>query len=200
MKKALKYIISITLFALIIGCSEESTGTTEESSPEQTFQVGEEEIVLKPKMVLEDQLSMLIPEEFDIMAEEIAQIKYPSERRPPIIYTNEASSINVVLNYLEDEIKNKQIEEFHTSVEGMFQNLYPSAEWLSAEVIQNDAGKNIGVLELVTPTIDGEVYNLIHFMELDGRVLMVSFNCTDQEMEDWKPIGKEIMNSITESE
>lgn len=45
--------------------------------------------------------------------------------------------------------------------------------------------------------MDGQIYNLIYYLELDHRILIITFNCRGQELEDWKSIAKEMMDSIT---
>jgi hypothetical protein len=43
-------------------------------------------IVLKPKAVLGGKLALLVPDEFLEMDGETLKLKYPSERRPPLVY------------------------------------------------------------------------------------------------------------------
>lgn len=50
-------------------------------------------------------------------------------------------------------------------------------------------------MELLSLAADTEIYNLIWFTDLDGKLLLSTFNCTKEQMDDWKPIAKTIMES-----
>jgi len=57
-------------------------------------------------------------------------------------------------------------------------------------------GKNVAYMELVHPVLDGNLYNLMFFLELEGRILMSIFNCLKESMEEWKGPAFEMMQSI----
>ncbi|MFY7729462.1 MAG: hypothetical protein ACOVRN_08100 [Flavobacterium sp.] len=54
----------------------------------------------------------------------------------------------------------------------------------------------MGYIELVTPALDTDIYNLMFFTDLNGKLLICTFNCTKKDMEEWTPVAKEIMNSL----
>jgi len=60
-------------------------------------------IDLKTKSLLNDKVELRIPAEFDIMSEELLKMKYPSERRPTLVYSNESSEINIALNLTQNQ-------------------------------------------------------------------------------------------------
>ena len=121
--------------------------------------------------------------------------KYPSERRPTLAYANEDYSINIAFNHTQNKVKDGQIPEYKREIKKAFENLYPSAAWFEDKVVKNN-GRNIGVFELLTPAVDAEIYNLMSFSELEGRLFLVSFNCTEEQMEEWEPIAKRIIESL----
>lgn len=170
------------------------TESTKTEGTKTEFEVGKEKIKLEKVSVLSNKADMLIPKSFSIMSEEMAKTKYPSERRPTIIYTNENGSINIALNHTQNQAKNSEISAYMNTLKKSFENMYPSAQWYNSSV-EKINGKDVGVLELLTPATDTEVYNLIWFTDLDGRLLLSTFNCTKEQMNDWKPIAKVIMNS-----
>lgn len=57
-------------------------------------------------------------------------------------------------------------------------------------------GRKVGYLELVTPGLDTDIYNLMFFTDLDGRLLLCSFNCVIRDLEQWQDKAKEIMYSL----
>jgi len=144
--------------------------------------------------ILSDKVELLIPKSFVIMSESMAKIKYPSERRPKLIYTNKRASVNIAFNHTENVSMNSNLPKVVDELKTTFENLYPSAQWYRSG-IENINGKDVAVLELLTPAIDTEIYNLIWLSNLDGKLLIISFNCTKEKMDDWKPIAEQIMYS-----
>lgn len=156
--------------------------------------IGNENVNLEEFSFLSDRLSLLIPTSFSIMSEEMAALKYPSERRPSVIYTNESGSVNVAFRLTESEASQSQIPENLNILKKSFEIMYPSAQWYTSGVVFINE-KRVGFLELLTPAADSEIYNLIWFTDLDGKLLLTTFNCTKEQMDNWKPIAKTIMDS-----
>lgn len=153
-------------------------------------------IELEIKSLLNDRVELKIPKGFEIMSEEVMKMKYPSENRPTLIYTNETGGINVAINLTQNQASQQMIPAYKDNFLKTFKNVYPSAEWKDSGV-KTVNGKQLGYLELITPAIDTEIYNLIFFTELDGKLLLCTFNCTKKSIDQWTPIAKEIMNSLT---
>jgi hypothetical protein len=152
-------------------------------------------IELEKRSILSDRIEILLPKNFTVMSEEMAKIKYPSERRPTLIYTNDETSVNIAFNLLTTKIKDSEITEFKAATKSNLDKAYSNANFLKDTIITNN-NKNIGVLELITPALDTKVYNLMFFMELDGKLLLGSINCTEALMKEWQPIAQEILQSI----
>lgn len=152
-------------------------------------------IDLETKSLLNDKVELKVPKEFDIMSEELIKMKYPSERRPTLVYSNESGGINVALNLTQNQASQQLIPAYKDNFVKTFKNLYPSAEWKNSGV-NTINGRKVGYLELVTPAMDTEIYNLMFFTDLDGKLLLCTFNCTKKSIEEWTPTAKEIMNSL----
>ncbi|MED1918365.1 hypothetical protein ACFVS2_32850 [Brevibacillus sp. NPDC058079] len=149
---------------------------------------------LEAKKVLNDKVEILIPKGFTVMSDEMAKEKYPMENRPSLIYTDEKGSINIAFSHTETPIQDSLLKDMKDPMKQAFSNMYQDATWYRDEVIQIN-GKNVGVFELLTPAADTKIYNLIFFTELDGKMLMTTFNCTEAQMEEWKPLAQEILMS-----
>ena len=156
---------------------------------------GQTSINLKTKSLLDDNVEIMIPEDFNIMSEEMLKLKYPSANRPTIVFTNESGSINVALNLTASSASQNLIPQFKEVLQNSFKQVYPTAKWKDdgINIINN---KKVGFLELITPAIDTQVYNLIFFTDVNSQLLLCTFNCTVQYLEEWQSIGHEIMNSI----
>jgi hypothetical protein len=152
-------------------------------------------IELETKSLLDNKVELKIPRDFRIMPEDMIKIKYPSERRPTLVYSNESGGINVALNLTAHAANQDIIPDYKDNFVKSFKNMYPSAEWKDSGVIEVN-GRKVGYLELITPAVNAEIYNLMFFTDLDGRLLMCTFNCTKKDITEWAPIAKEIMNSL----
>lgn len=152
-------------------------------------------IDLETKSLLNGKVQLKIPKGFEIMSEELMKLKYPSERRPTLVYSNKSGGINVALNLTQNKVNQEQIPAMKDNLLQTFKNVYPSAAWKGSGV-KTINGKKVGYLELVTPAIDTEIYNLIFFTDLDGKLLLCTFNCTKKSINEWTPTAKEIMNSL----
>lgn len=128
-------------------------------------------IDLEKKSLLSDKVELKIPRDFQMMSEEMMKIKYPSERRPTLIYTDETGGINVALNLTQNKASQDLVPAYKDNFVQMFKNMYPSADWKD-NGIKEINGKKVGYLELVTPAIDTEIYNLMFFTDLDGKLLL----------------------------
>lgn len=152
-------------------------------------------IDLELKSLLNNKVQLKIPKTFTIMPEEIAKLKYPSQSRPSLIYSNESGGINVALKLTKSEANQQMISSFKDSFVKNFKSAYPSAEWKDSG-LKTINGKKVGYIELVTPALDTDIYNLMFFTDLNGKLLICTFNCTKKDMEEWTPVAKEIMNSL----
>ena len=95
----------------------------------------------------------------------------------------------------ENKANQDLIEPYKDNFVKTFKNMYPSADWKDSGVKMIN-GKKFGFLELVTPAVDTEIYNLMFFTDLNGKLLLCTFNCTKKDIKEWETTAKEIMNSL----
>lgn len=150
---------------------------------------------LQIRTFLKGKVELKVPKDFQVMNEEMMKLKYPSERRPTLVYTNKTGGINVALNLTTNQANQDLIVPYKDNFLNTFKKLYPSAEWKSSGVTEIN-GRKVGYLEFITPAIDTKIYNLIFFTDLDGQLLLCTFNCTEKSIKEWEPTAKEIMKSF----
>lgn len=158
-------------------------------------QVGRETLSFQRYALFEDQLSLVMPSMFKPMTPQMAALKYPSERRPQLIYTNALSTINVAFNHTATPVRGREIEEFTQGITQILRRTQKILKWYGDGVVQSPNAA-VGYCEFVTPVMNGSIYNFMFFLSLEGRALMCTFNCLDQEMNDWRPVAKSIMASL----
>ncbi|KIV56552.1 hypothetical protein [Aneurinibacillus migulanus] len=178
------------LIELINFMQEKAAQQAEEDDREELLLEEMEEISL-----LENRVQISLPRAFDIMSPEIAALKYPSEKRPNVIYTDESTTINIGFNYTKTPLDSKEMDVFKDDMVQILQKTQPIAQWFEDGVEEVDR-ETIGYCEFLVSALDANVYVLLFFVELDGNALLCTFNCLEHEMKEWKPIAREIMYSV----
>lgn len=152
-------------------------------------------IKLVERQVLDNKVSILLPENFRPMTEVEKERKYPSANRPPLVYTNEEQNINIAFNHMANPAQAAIIPEYLKA----FEQQYSQLEMLKAtyqKEVKDINGNTCLVFEFLTPAADTDIYNLMVGLPLEDRLLAVSFNCTQRLMADWQSVAQEIVNSI----
>jgi hypothetical protein len=150
---------------------------------------------LQATALLNNRIEIKIPKGFEIMKEDMLKLKYPMERRPTLVYTDVTGGINVAFNLTASRASQEQLEAYKDNFINAFKTMHPTAEWKDSGIKEIN-GRKTGYLELVTQAMDTKIYNLMFFTDLDGRLLLCTFNCTEKSIKEWEPLAKEIMQSL----
>lgn len=170
--------------------SEAPTNTVEEKGQEKLIK---NELIAQN--VLNGKVSLSLPENFWLMPKHLLQAKYPAASRPTEVYSNKSGTVSTAVNQTNNAIKLDQLPQLLPVFNKQFSNLYPTIKWSKKEVVKiND--RDFIVLEFETPAIDTPIYNLMAVSSLEGRMLMVSFNCPIRMKVEWQEKAKKIINSI----
>jgi len=159
------------------------------------IKVKNEWIYFEPRFFLDEKIKMMVPEHFDEMSPEMARTKYPSEDRPEIILTDETTAVNLMISHLPEAMSDDEAKMMRDQMIGMMMRLNPGIKPLSTgdEIL---CEKTVAYVEFSNPVLDGKLYNLLCFMELENRTFMLSFNCLTKESKYWKKHAFEMMQSI----
>ncbi|MFJ7405391.1 MULTISPECIES: hypothetical protein [unclassified Lysinibacillus] len=157
--------------------------------------IDDEKVEVIVQSLLDGKVSIRMPNLFFIMSTEIASLKYPSERRPNLIYTDESSTINLAFNLTPHRLKEEGVAAFQENMIDILEQAQPSADWLDTDVLTIDE-KTVAFLEIITPAIDGDIFNLMFFTSIEGLALIGTFNCMEDDLETWRPIARAMMESL----
>lgn len=154
------------------------------------------DIKLKTKSLLNNQIELKIPVDFSIMSKKDIEQKYSNNQNPPtLVYTNKDQSVNLAFNLTDSPANQEMIETYKDFLEENYRNAYPDAWWKNVEVIELN-GRKVAYLELITPIPESKIYNRIFLTDLNDKLLLCSFNCTIEKMSKWENVSKEIMQSL----
>ncbi len=145
--------------------------------------------------IIKKQLWIWLPDEFDLLSQEMARLKYPAENRPDIIYTSQDTTVNISFSRKTAWMESGEEEKIRDSVEQMMLRLYPSASIIDKQTVLSDK-KRLAWFDFVTPALDMDIYNLMFFTSLQGKLLMGSCNCLSGDQNDWKNVFLQMLASV----
>lgn len=187
MKKLIKVFLIICLSSCLFGCKNER---------DKDLDVFELKTSNGTKVEFEYKnfvdYSIKVPKSLDIMDEETINIKYPYERAPKIVYTNEETSINLALQNQDDNMTNEQIPKYTRTMQKMFETM---GEVKSVDFFVRDAHK-VGEIKFISQAVDTKIFNHMIFFSVDDKLEIVSFNCVIDYQEEWEIVSDLIINSI----
>lgn len=156
---------------------------------------GDQELLFKEREILKSKLWIWLPDTFALLGKELLRIKYPNENRPDIVYTNPETTVNVSFSHKWEKLDAGQEGEVRDVIGQVIGKLYPTCSILSRESVQ--AGEHEAAwMDFVTPAMDTQIYNLMFFMQLKGRLLMGSCNCLAQDQEEWKDLFVQMLATV----
>ena len=144
--------------------------------------------------LLDGQLEILIPAEFSQMDASTINIKYPNQSPPTLVLTNARASVNIAINQTDNRVAPRQLKQLHQQLESAVRQSQPSAEW-KFNGFQTHHGREWIQLEFRSDAPDTQIHNIIMTTSAGGKMLVVSFNCTEELSGEWLNVGREIVNS-----
>jgi hypothetical protein len=181
----------------------DAAGTEKPSRKEQSIYTGirilGNTIEFSQREFVNGLLKMTVPSDYEEMDEEDAKVKYPMEQRPDTILTDDTGAHNVLFSYMEQTVKDSEMEEVRNRMVRMIRTMNPGIIPKS-EGAEALSGKNVAYVEFTSPALDVKLYNLMFFFELEGRVMMVNINLPANKERYWKKPAFEMMRSIEVAE
>lgn len=150
---------------------------------------------LEKRTLLENKIEILVPKDFREMSQEHINLKYPTQNRPKYILTNEATTTNLAFNIMENRADSSMIDLYRGVFKAAFLKKFPDAKQVS-DGAQQINGKKVGFLQLITTGKDQPIYNYIFFTDMEGKLLLGTFNCVEKDMPQWLPVSEEIVRSL----
>lgn len=153
-------------------------------------------IELEQRSLLDGKVEILLPKGWKPMSEDLVKIKYPGAKPPKLVYSDVSGAISIAFNLTESNASQSTIEKYHEVLKQSLEKAYPDAVW-EETTIREINGKRMGEFRLITDTYNDKIYNQMLFTDLNGKLLICSFNCVETKLKTWKPIAADIMNSLT---
>ena len=154
------------------------------------------QIKLQKRSLLNGRIELLVPDYFKPMTAEVTAVKYPNPaKRPDLVLTDANAEVNIVISVTPQPIQPSQMGQYKDFMIGSLKQTHPDATWLDNGV-KTIHGKNIGYFKLISPAVDQKVFVYYFFTNMDGKVLLFTFNCTESLLPKWKDTADAIMASL----
>ncbi|WP_194973047.1 hypothetical protein [Aquiflexum lacus] len=194
----LKYLLIISLF---FQCSNSSSTNNNSEKVQrvmqkEVFSISSKQLhfLLNEKPVLSGKASMMVPENFKLMNSEMLALKYPNVgHQPTEVYTNLEGTINIALNHTKNVASEDNLQEVKKAMDAQINK--PPIEFIKSELVQLNGNRCI-LMEFKSQAVDSKIYNLMLITSLEGRLAMVTFNCTEENLNIWKSRGNDIIYSF----
>lgn len=153
------------------------------------------EIELVKKRVLSERVEVLIPKGFELMSEQQMDFQYShASSRPSVVFTNN-NLVSLSFNYSDNEADQDMVNMYATTFAKTYHKQYKQTTWFG-EGVKEVSGRKVGYLEFMKPEMGHEVYTLVFFTDVQGKLLICTFNCADRQKPEWEPLAKKILNSL----
>lgn len=141
-------------------------------------------------------ISIILPDQLEVMAPEIARLKYPSEFRPDLILTLMNQNIDFTFKYVTDEdILPENIEKYTKSLRMAMRRMNPSVIYEPVKIVHG-----INVLTpyytYQIPAYDADLYCVIFTASIQEHLLLGGFNCIYEEREPWIRMFPQILSTL----
>ena len=151
----------------------------------------------EPRLLFDDRVSIMIPERFGIMDAAKAKIKYPSENRPQLIYSDASCRINLLFNLMDEPLQETEILNRMLDYRAVIKRTNPANVFYEWKILKRNEGK-VGYFDYKSYAIDDDIYNIMFVTNVQDKLLLGAFNCPLTHKKDWKLLVLQMLNTIEE--
>lgn len=144
-----------------------------------------------------DSMSILLPNNFVDLPENMKKIKYPSEQRPQIIKTSLDTSVNFCFSLLPLPITNEQTKDAIKQFKTVIKRVNPAYIFYDLKEEQI-CDKTVSWFDFKSYGIDFPMYNIMYITPIKNKLMQGVFNCLYKDIDEWKEYVFQAIKSIKE--
>lgn len=153
---------------------------------------GNSEKVETESLSFDDKFYLKVPRSFKRLDDEIIAEKYHGDV-PDIVFSNDEININIAVSFTENQMADSQIERYKELMENLLEH---NGTILDTDYYRVD-NHNVGQIKVISDAVDTQIYNNMIFFSYDGKLVLISFNCTKKLKDEWDDIGDFIISSLS---
>lgn len=168
---------------------------TEEQIKDGLVHIYGEEVEFERKTLEELKISLILPKDYNLVDEATKAVLYPMGNAPTHVFACGTVQGSVALNQTENPVDNAHIKEFLPKMKKLMEQVGPQTHMISMKTIEMDE-HNIGILQFISHAIDMNVYNMMVFLSIENKLLMLSISFPNKMSDRFTAIGNQIIDSL----
>lgn len=150
-------------------------------------------------------IKVLLPADFSPMSDDDLTIKYPSPKKPTVMYTDPDRLVDFGLNETSNQWPSNDLESLKNIYKSTILHLYDTVFFIQQD-IQTINKREFIVFEFVSGLLGKNItgkyaplkgtYSRIQYTMYNNKIIVFNFNCPSVYKSEWEQSAKLIMNSI----
>jgi len=187
-------IIVAVCIVIQVVIKNEDKKLEEESKKYETMSIKTKsgnEIEMEYAHIDNEKFYIKVPKSFKDLDYETIIKKYSGEV-PGVVFSNDETTINIAVSMTENTMKDSQIKEY---IEYMEKILKDNSEIVGTNYYNVD-NHNVGQIKLITDAADTKIYNNMICFSYNDKLVIITFNCTEELKDEWINVGDFIVDSL----
>lgn len=152
---------------------------------------------------INDEISYVVPESFNLMSKGDRIEKYVSSREPLAMHASVDGEINYGVNWNPMQWMDGDEQMIHDFYKASILSMFDQVEFIQNEIKEIN-GKKFVVFEFISmlrtenafSNKSSRNYTYIQYTSYNEQVLLFNFACKARLMNQWQPVANDIMNSV----
>lgn len=139
-------------------------------------------------------IRMYIPDELQLIDENITKMMFPNGKAPLCVYSSEKPLMNISFNKMGDEIPQSNIKAYLALQKRILECIGPNVKIIkSYEKTVKDM--TFGILEFYSKALDGSLFNLFLIQFTKEGQIIIGFNIQSNHIDRLRPLIMEMIES-----
>jgi hypothetical protein len=140
-------------------------------------------------------VEIMVPAEFQQMSNEDIQKRFTRGTPPDIVFADKKGSPSISASLKDAPANQEKIAAYVDAIEKSIKTPMPQAETIEkgTNIIN---GKIVGYIAIITPAVNGDIYNYMFFTDLNNKLLVLNFSCMKRLLSEWSDSVKKISSSL----
>lgn len=152
-------------------------------------------VEFRERNLLENQLIMWLPVDFELLPPEIIQKLFLMDSKPQYVYENPYLPLGLAFNFTQVTLSGNKLDLLYPHMINALKRIGPGVRIISEDKrIISDT--EIRMIEYTAKTLQDTTYNTQFLLNLNGHLLVGNLNCPSVYMKRYKPIMQEMVESI----
>lgn len=156
------------------------------------------------RMTIAKKMTVLVPDEFNVMPDEGIASKYPAARKPLAVYTSPNGQVDFSVSEKQSTFSDKDLPLLKDIYKASLLNTYSQLQFIRQEIKPINK-QNMIVFEFVSTVKDDnpnsnkpsiKKYSIAQYHVKKGKVTIFTFNAPASMKDTWQVTANKMMNSV----